>query len=86
LTFRSYGSVFRALDRRDGQLVAIKVLQVESDETSDLMREIAILKDCKSKYVVAYKGSFEYEGCIWIVMEVSVDIGHNDSLNYVCYA
>lgn len=62
--------MFKALDKRDNQLVAIKVLQVESSENTDLLREISILKDCKSEYIVAYKGSYEFEGCIWIVMEM----------------
>lgn len=64
----SYGSVYKALDKRDGKIVAIKVLEVENEDTA-LQREIDILSQCDSKYIVAYKGSFEKDGHIWIVME-----------------
>jgi len=48
------------------------VLAVESEDTSELKKEIAILKNCKSDHVVAYKGSYEKEGEMWIVMEYCV--------------
>ena len=62
----SYGSVYKALDKRDGKIVAIKVLEVENDDTSNLQREIDILSQCNSKYIVAYKGSFEKDGHLWV--------------------
>lgn len=67
----SYGSVFKALDNRTNQIVAIKVLESEddADDTSDLQKEINILKTCSSPYVVAYIGTYEKDGNIWIVME-----------------
>jgi len=65
----SYGSVFKALDKRDNKIVAIKVLEVENEDTSDLRKEINFLKDCHSETIVAYKGSFEKDNHIWIVME-----------------
>lgn len=65
----SYGAVFKALDKRDGKIVAIKVLDVENDDRMALEKEINILKECKSEYIVAYKGSFEKNGKLWIVME-----------------
>lgn len=66
----SYGSVWKAIDTRDQQVVAIKVLEIEGDEdTSELEGEINILKNCKSPFIVSYKGSFQKDGNIWIVME-----------------
>mmetsp|Transcript_25644 Transcript_25644/g.47841 ORF Transcript_25644/g.47841 Transcript_25644/m.47841 type:complete len:484 (-) Transcript_25644:126-1577(-) len=65
----SYGAVFKAVDTRDGQTVAIKVLTVENEDAADLQKEINILKECNSPYIVKYKGSFEKEGRIWIAME-----------------
>jgi serine/threonine protein kinase len=65
----SYGSVYKALDKRDGKIVAIKVLEVENEDTTELQKEINILKDCHSEFIVAYKGTFEKDGHIWIVME-----------------
>ena len=65
----SYGSVFKALDRRDGSVVAIKVLEVENEDTAELQKEISILKECNSEHIVRYKGSYEKDGNVWIAME-----------------
>eukprot|EP00457_Paulinella_chromatophora_P005908 gb/GEZN01005926.1/.p1 GENE.gb/GEZN01005926.1/~~gb/GEZN01005926.1/.p1 ORF type:complete len:467 (+),score=87.63 gb/GEZN01005926.1/:210-1610(+) len=65
----SYGSVYKALDQRDGKIVAIKVLEVENDDIAELSKEINILKDCHSPFIVAYKGAYEKDNNIWIVME-----------------
>ena len=61
--------MFKALDKRDGKIVAIKVLEVENEDTLELMKEINILKECNSDYIVRYKGSYEHDGNIWIAME-----------------
>jgi len=65
----SYGSVYKALDTRDGKIVAIKVLEVENEDIAELRKEINILKDCDSAFIVAYKGAYEKDNNIWIVME-----------------
>ncbi len=65
----SYGSVYKALDRRDGTIVAVKALQVDSEALADLRKELNILRACSSAYIVAYKGAFEKDGKIWIAME-----------------
>jgi len=66
----SYGSVYKAIDKRDGQIVAIKVLQTDSeDDTAELQKEVNILKECHSSHIVAYKGTYEKDGNIWIAME-----------------
>lgn len=65
----SYGAVYKALDKRDGKTVAIKVLEVENEDTSELMKEINILKLCDNNNIVSYKGSYEKDGHIWIAME-----------------
>lgn len=65
----SYGSVYKALDKRDGKIVAIKVLEIENDDIAELRKEINILKDCNSPEIVAYKGAYEKDNNIWIVME-----------------
>ncbi len=62
----SYGSVYKALDKRDGKIVAIKVLEVENEDTTELQKEINILRDCHSEFIVAYKGTFEKDGHIWV--------------------
>lgn len=67
----SYGSVFKAIDQRDQTVVAIKVLEADDadGDATDLIKEINILKQCNSVFIVSYKGSYEKDGNIWIVME-----------------
>eukprot|EP00462_Mataza_sp_D1_P027982 CAMPEP_0175175220 /NCGR_PEP_ID=MMETSP0087-20121206/33079_1 /TAXON_ID=136419 /ORGANISM="Unknown Unknown, Strain D1" /LENGTH=463 /DNA_ID=CAMNT_0016466801 /DNA_START=19 /DNA_END=1410 /DNA_ORIENTATION=- len=65
----SYGSVYKAIDKRDQQIVAVKVLEIEDEDTTELEGEINILRNCKSEFIVQYKGSFQKDGNIWIVME-----------------
>jgi serine/threonine protein kinase len=65
----SYGAVYKALDKRDGNIVAIKILEVDADDTANLQREIKILQDCDCDYIVRYRGAFRKDNHIWIVME-----------------
>jgi serine/threonine protein kinase len=67
--FSSYGAVYKALDKRDGQIVAIKILEIDAEDTANLQREIHILRECDCDYIVRYKGAFRKENHIWIVME-----------------
>lgn len=78
----SYGSVMKALDKRDGQFVAVKILDIATD-VSDLKKEIQILIDCKSPYIVAYKGTFAATKQTWIVMEYC-DAGSVCDLMSIC--
>jgi len=64
-----YGGVVKAIDKRDDSEVAIKIVNIETDNTKELIREIAILSKCNSKYIVNYLGSYRYEDEIWITME-----------------
>lgn len=65
----SYGAVYKANDTTDGTIVAIKVVEIDSEDTIALVKEIRILRDCSSSYVVQYKGSWRKDSSIWIVME-----------------
>ena len=64
----SYGSVFKAVHTSTKITVAIKIIPVETDLTP-LMKEIKILKTCKSDYIVRYYGSYYKDSDLWIVME-----------------
>jgi len=64
----SFGSVYKAIDKRDSETVALKIMPIETEAT-DLEKEIAIMEKVKSPYVVNYKGSFKHENNIWIAME-----------------
>ena len=62
---------FDRVDRRTGQAVAIKVIDVESaeDEVEDIIQEISILSGLHSPYVTKYHGSFLKGSDLWIIME-----------------
>ncbi|KAL9612882.1 MAG: hypothetical protein Q9167_002566 [Letrouitia subvulpina] len=62
---------FRWVDKRTGQAVAIKVIDVENaeDEVEDIIQEISILSELHSPYVTQYHGSFLRGSDLWIIME-----------------
>eukprot|EP00960_Hanusia_phi_P035654 751850-Hanusia_phi.AAC.1 len=64
----SFGSVYRAIDNQTGHNVAVKILPSDSD-MSPLEREIEILKQCDSPYIVRYLGSYIKDNDLWISME-----------------
>ncbi|KAJ4301318.1 Serine/threonine-protein kinase PAK 6 [Kalmusia sp. IMI 367209] len=67
----SFGKVYKGIDRRNGQLVAIKIIDVENaeDEVDDIISEISILSGMNSPYVTKYFGSYLHGTELWIVME-----------------
>ena len=60
-----------SVDKRTGQAVAIKVIDVENaeDEVEDIIQEISILSELHSPYVTQYHGSFLKGSDLWIIME-----------------
>ncbi|KAK9365058.1 kinase-like domain-containing protein [Lipomyces kononenkoae] len=67
----SFGNVYKAIDRRTGLVVAIKVIDLETaeDDVEDIVQEIKILSQMKSPYVTRYFGSYLSGAKLWIVME-----------------
>ncbi|KAG7390794.1 hypothetical protein PHYPSEUDO_006616 [Phytophthora pseudosyringae] len=68
----SYGKVYKAVNKANAEVVALKVVPVESEDRAafdELTREIRILERCESPFVVQYRGSFSYEAQLWIAME-----------------
>ncbi|KAF4589684.1 serine/threonine-protein kinase 24 [Ophiocordyceps camponoti-floridani] len=67
----SFGKVYKGVDKRTGEAVAIKVIDIENaeDEVEDIIQEIAILSELQSPYVTKYYGSYAKGAELWIVME-----------------
>ncbi|KAL5116603.1 hypothetical protein ACEQ8H_005481 [Pleosporales sp. CAS-2024a] len=67
----SFGKVYKAVDRRTGEIVAIKHIDLEesSEELADIQAEISLLSTCHSPYITEYKTSFVKGVKLWIVME-----------------
>lgn len=67
----SFGKVYRGLDKRTGQSVAIKIVEIEAanDDVRDIIEEISILSALNSPYVTQYYGSYLKGSDLWIVME-----------------
>ncbi|KAI5301676.1 putative protein serine/threonine kinase, partial [Ascosphaera pollenicola] len=67
----SFGKVYKGVDKRTGQAVAIKVIDVENadDEVEDIISEISILSELNSPYVTKYRGSYLKGSDLWIIME-----------------
>jgi serine/threonine kinase 3 len=64
----AYGAVYKALHKESSQLLAIKQVPVDAD-LQDIIKEISIMQQCDSQYVVKYYGSYFKNTDLWIVME-----------------
>ena len=53
----SYGSVYKALHKESGNIVALKIVPI-AGEAESLKREISILKNCEDKHIIKYYGSY----------------------------
>ncbi|XP_062241643.1 mitogen-activated protein kinase kinase kinase kinase 5-like isoform X1 [Platichthys flesus] len=66
----TYGEVFKARNKQNGELAAIKVIKMEpEDDFSIIQQEIVIVKSCKHSNIVAYYGSYIRANTLWICME-----------------
>lgn len=70
----AYGSVFKGIDTRTNKVIAIKELNLdtEEDDVDDIQREIALLSQlthARSQNITPYYGSFLNDTKLWIIME-----------------
>ncbi|OAD09191.1 hypothetical protein MUCCIDRAFT_151782 [Mucor lusitanicus CBS 277.49] len=69
----AYGSVYKGIDTRTNKVIAIKVLNLdtEEDDVDDIQREIALLSQlthARSQNITPYYGSFLNDTKLWIIM------------------
>ncbi len=63
--YSSYGSVYKALHKESGQVLAIKQVPVDTD-LQEIIKEISIMQQCDSPYVVKYYGSYFKNTDLWV--------------------
>ncbi|CAJ0584010.1 unnamed protein product, partial [Mesorhabditis spiculigera] len=64
----SYGAVHMAIHKTTNHTLAIKKVPVDTD-LQEIIKEISIMQQCDSRYVVKYYGSYFKNSDLWIVME-----------------
>ncbi|ODV97587.1 hypothetical protein PACTADRAFT_62978, partial [Pachysolen tannophilus NRRL Y-2460] len=66
----AYGAVYRGVDKLTKKQVAIKQVDLESDEDiAEFKNEIALLSMCNSDHITKYYGCFVKGFKLWIIME-----------------
>ncbi|TPX53351.1 hypothetical protein SeMB42_g00834 [Synchytrium endobioticum] len=67
----SFGEVYKGLNKVTGEIVAIKMLDLDSDDDdiSDVQKEITLLSTCESEHITRYHGSYLVGTRLWVIMD-----------------
>lgn len=82
----NFGDVYKAIDRRSGKVVAVKVVNLEytEEDIGLLAQEIFFLAQLKSPYITNYLTTVVEDVSMWIVMEYCGGGSCADLIKY-CY-
>lgn len=80
----SYGSVYKALDKRSNTIVAVKLLECNEDSLEDIRKEINFLDQFRSEFIVGLSQVHRKGKQIWIAMEYCAAGSLNDMMT-VCH-
>lgn len=82
---RSYGSVYKALHKESGQVLAIKQVPIDTD-LQEIIKEISIMQQCDSPHVVKYYGSYFKDSDLWVcIVSSPFFIGIYFTVRYECF-
>lgn len=70
---RSYGSVFKARHKQTGEILAIKTVPVDTD-LQEIIKEITIMQQCDSPYIVKYFGSYFKNSDLWVSFRLFIHL------------
>jgi serine/threonine protein kinase len=73
----SYGEVVKARLVSTAELVAVKLISVEPNDSammSSVHKEIDILQSCTHDNIVRYRGSFLSEETLWVRLHTSIHV------------
>jgi len=73
----SYGAVHKAIHKKTGHIVAVKIVPIENDLEATV-KEIAVMNEFLSPNIVQFYGSFLKEPDLWVTTP-SLWIHHNMS-------
>ena len=65
MTLSGFGDVFVAMDKASNELVAIKRIELLSDDKY-IENESQLLKECQSRYIVLYYNMIRKESELWV--------------------
>ncbi len=65
----NYGSVYKVQNNKTGQILAAKICKIESNNKDSFYKEINMLKQCDSPYILKYYSSYLKNNTFWIVLE-----------------